>query len=399
MKKLLWILVLGLLISNPALCEIFELKKCYLTNASYKTYESWEEFNSTTHQLPKGKYKNGAFDDIIISINVEASEITMLKILSDEHNKEFTKKQQDLHSKEWNKYYKQGLRTYEIRQLIGDRPKSFKYIKRIFKITNYAGNILEGQFYMGNHFSNGTGEMTAKDPFNSIINIDLNKSIVEKISAGNELYQCTSEDQSIAEGKGPSSGTAFFVTSKGHLLTNNHVVEGCKLSKIIYFDKEHDTQLISTDKTLDLALLKTKVRPKSYISFSKDEPKKRQQIIVAGYPLGKGLSDDLKINDGRISSLKGFENNSNEITVDVAINPGNSGGPIISKKGQLVAIAVSGLSKEVTEGINFGIKASAAKNFLKSNKINPSAGYLNFSMDDDKIVELLEESTVYTYCN
>ena len=198
---------------------------------------------------------------------------------------------------------------------------------------------------------------------------------------------------------GTTSGTAFFVSNKGYLLTNNHVVEGCKLSKINYFNEEYDAKLISTDKRLDLALLKVKVKPKSYISFSKDEPKKRQTITVAGYPLGKGLSDDLKINDGRISSLKGFENNSNEITVDVAINPGNSGGPIINQKGQLVAIAVAGMSKDVTEGINFGIKASAAENFLKSNNINPSVGIQKFSMDDDKLVKLLEESTVYTFCN
>ena len=167
----------------------------------------------------------------------------------------------------------------------------------------------------------------------------------------------------------------------------------------IIFYKEYDAELITTDKTLDLALLKVDLRPKSYISFSKEEPKKRQQIIIAGYPLGKGLSDDLKINDGRISSLKGFENNTNEVTVDIAINPGNSGGPIVNEKGQLVAIAVSGLNKEITEGLNFGIKASAAANFLKSNKISPSGGYLKFSMDDDKLVEFLEESTVYTFCN
>ena len=207
----------------------------------------------------------------------------------------------------------------------------------------------------------------------------------------------TINEKGIEAGK--SSGTAFFISKKGHMLTNNHVVEGCKTQRINYFNTEYKAKIISTDKVLDLALLKVKVKPKSYISFSNKEPKKRQQIIIAGYPLGQGLSDDLKINDGRISALKGFENNSNEITVDVAINPGNSGGPIVNQKGQLVAIAVAGMSKDVTEGINFGIKASAAKNFLKSNKISPSAGYLNFSMDDDKIVELLEESTVYTYCN
>ena len=67
-------------------------------------------------------------------------------------------------------------------------------------------------------------------------------------------------------------------------------------------------------------------------------------------------------------------------------------------EGQLVAIAVAGMSKDVTEGINFGIKSSAAANFLKSNKISPSTGYMSFSTSGDKLVKLLEESTVYTFC-
>ena len=200
------------------------------------------------------------------------------------------------------------------------------------------------------------------------------------------------------KGIGGSSGTAFFINNKGNLITNHHVVEGCKSQKINYFTKKHDVQIVSTDKSLDLALLKAKVRPKSFITFSRDEPKKRQVITAAGYPLGKYLSDDLKINDGRISALKGFKNNTNQIQHDIAINPGNSGGPIVNENGQLVAIAVSGMSKDVTEGLNFGIKASAVASFLKSNKISPSKGYMNFSMSDDKLIELLEESTVYTFC-
>ena len=65
-----------------------------------------------------------------------------------------------------------------------------------------------------------------------------------------------SEEISTSTNESGSSGTAFFVSNKGHLLTNNHVVEGCTLSKIIYLNKEYDTELIATDKTLYLALLK-----------------------------------------------------------------------------------------------------------------------------------------------
>jgi len=210
---------------------------------------------------------------------------------------------------------------------------------------------------------------------------------------------CQSTDNSDDGGStgNGGSGTAFFVSNKGYLLTNNHVVKGCSLSKITYFNKEYDAKLIATDKTLDLALLKVKVKPKSYFAFSKDEPKKLQKIYVAGYPLGKGLSDDLKITTGIISALKGFEDNSNEIQVDAAINPGNSGGPIVNENGELVAIAVSGMKK--AENINFGIKSSAAANFLKSNKVKPNKSLMSFSSDTDDLLEILEEGTVYIFCD
>ena len=198
---------------------------------------------------------------------------------------------------------------------------------------------------------------------------------------------------------GGSSGTAFFISNKGHLLTNEHVVDGCSVSKINYNNQEYETNLIATDKTLDLALLKAEVKNKSYIDFSSDEAKKMQKIYVGGYPLGKGLSDDLKISSGIVSSLKGFKDNSNEIQIDAAINPGNSGGPIINEDGELVAIAVSGLAKDQTEGINFGIKASAAERFLKSNDLKASSSFFSTSKNNDQLLEILEEATVYTYCN
>ena len=213
------------------------------------------------------------------------------------------------------------------------------------------------------------------------------------------LLQCINVNVGATGDASGSSGTAFFVSNKGHLLTNNHVVEGCSISKITYKNKDYDTKLLATDKTLDLALLKAEVRPKSFFNFSNDDVKKLNKVYVAGYPLGKGLSDDLKISSGIVSSLKGFEDNSNEIQIDAPINPGNSGGPIINEDGDLVAIAVSGLAKDQTEGINFGIKSSSAELFLKSNKVEPKKSMYAGIKDNDKLLEILEEGTVYTYCN
>ena len=396
MKKLLGIVVLGLLWCNVGLAEYIELNKCFTVERtrsgevekvathfddSYNyTYVTKEVVNEDTKKYLLKYYKADdkikKWEDVLYTINTSAGTVNRTHIWSDE----FIKFVDRLY-----------IAQYESGEIIV-KPSSFeKVTTEKFIIESFTGGFIVTE-ELKNFFKEDKINIDLK---NSIIYLSSNWDNVDdfdfnaKIQCNHESYE--TETNSV-------SGTAFFINKKGYLLTNNHVVEGCKISKINYFNKEYNTELISTDKILDLALLKTKVIPKAYISFSKDEPKKRQPITIAGYPLGEGLSDDLKINDGRISALKGFENNSNEITVDIAINPGNSGGPIVNEKGQLVAIAVSGMSKDVTEGINFGIKASAAANFLKSNKISPSTGYMSFSTSGDKLVKLLEESTVYTFC-
>ena len=269
-----------------------------------------------------------------------------------------------------------------------ERKKVFKYYDDVSYayyneiIINLNKNTVEHNYYA--------------DTLGGKRTVSFIKSIQKDIYfKGHPFYQCF-EVQS--ETGNETSGTAFFINNKGHLLTNNHVVEGCDQSKIKYFNKEYDAQLISTDNNLDLALLKVNIEPKSFISFSKNKVKKRDVITAAGYPLGIEFKDDLNINDGKVGSLKGLDNNSNHITHNININPGNSGGPIVNQKGELVAVAVSGMSKEITEGLNFGIKSSAVENFLRSNNINPNMGSINFSINNDKVNQLLEESTVYTFC-
>ena len=183
-------------------------------------------------------------------------------------------------------------------------------------------------------------------------------------------------------------------------LDNNHVIEGCKQSLITFNEKNIEVELIAKDESLDLALLRAKVKPKDFLNLSNDPPEKLQKIYVAGYPFGKGLSDDLKFTQGIISAVKGYADNSNQIQIDAAINSGNSGGPIVDEDGNLVAVAVSGLDKSASEGIGFGIKASSVRNFLDVNDIEYSTpGILNFGMNANKLNSLLEKSAVYTFCN
>ena len=123
---------------------------------------------------------------------------------------------------------------------------------------------------------------------------------------------------------------------------------------------------------LDLALLKADLRNTKYISFSKDEPKKLQRIIVAGYPFGQYISDDLKFTSGIVSSLKGPGDDSTLVQVDAALNVGNSGGPIFNKFGEIVGIATGKINKEevlknegfIPEDVNYAVKTDRVASFL-----------------------------------
>ena len=291
--------------------------------------------------------------------------------------------------------------------------ESFKHFNKnqpneVFFITNDQLQISLStgalNFYQFDKFVGGTKTISNTDIWNGIcVGIEELYSYIKYVKGYKnkfeELRAKIRSETKKGEQTGEASGTAFFINKSGYLLTNQHVVEGCAAQKITYFKKDYDASIISTDKQLDLALLKVKVKPKAYIPFARDGPEKLQTIYVAGYPLGKSLSDDLKINDGKINSLKGLNDNSNEIQIDATINPGNSGGPIVNKKGELIGIAVSYIIREVAEGINFGIKSSAAQNFLVSNNLKPEKNLYLKELSLGKIVNLLEESTVYTYCN
>ena len=129
-----------------------------------------------------------------------------------------------------------------------------------------------------------------------------------------------------------SQGTAFFVSERGHFITNNHVINKCdNNAKIKYKTKEYTARVIARDRFLDLALLEAKgVGRTEYLKFSNNPPEKLQNVIAVGFPFGKYVSDDLKFTSGIISSIKGPGDDSTRIQIDASINPGNSGGPIVN---------------------------------------------------------------------
>jgi hypothetical protein len=194
------------------------------------------------------------------------------------------------------------------------------------------------------------------------------------------------------------SGSAFFINSKGNILTNNHVVDGCSGNiKIIHDRKESTASIIAKDSNLDLAILSSNIKPQQFIKLSKKSGDKLDRVVVAGYPLGYKISDELKFTSGIVSANKGWKDNINEMQIDAALNPGNSGGPVVNDAGNLFGVAVAAIPDR--QNLNFAIKSKAVKDFLDVNKVSYSTATVEFDMDNKKRLKLLEDSTVFIYCN
>ena len=198
--------------------------------------------------------------------------------------------------------------------------------------------------------------------------------------------------------KSGASGSAFFINNKGNIVTNNHVVERCSGPvKVLYNKKEYNAKVIAKDGTLDLAVLSSDVKPNQYLKLSKKSGDKLDRVVAAGYPLGYKISDELKLTAGIVSATKGWKDNINEFQIDAALNPGNSGGPVVNDAGNLFGVAVAGLADR--QNLNFAIKSKAVKDFLDVNKVSYSTATVEFDMDNKKRLKLLEDSTVFIYCN
>ncbi len=226
-------------------------------------------------------------------------------------------------------------------------------------------------------FSMGTINLNRRDIAQNVI-IEVAKVALgeeEEQEQNNNSANIYQNDNTIVNA---ASGSGFFISEKGHIITNNHVIEGCSRVKTFIDGTEIEAKKIAADRANDLALLKVDQKPAHVFPLSSNNPEILQDVYVAGFPFGEAVSSSIKVTRGIVSAEAGLENNYSEIQIDAAIQPGNSGGPIVDEFGNILGVAVAKLDLEkiiedygvIPENVNFGVKVSAVKNLLEGNGIN-----------------------------
>ncbi len=173
----------------------------------------------------------------------------------------------------------------------------------------------------------------------------------------------------------PGTGSGFVFDDDGHILTNNHVVEGGNRISVIFSDgRIARARLVGTDRLTDIAVLQVQLRDLPKVRLG-DATKLRvgEPVFAIGSALGLAVPT---VTTGVVSALERTEQEppsgnrpgallNDLIQTDTAINPGNSGGPLLNLRGEVVGINTLGQRQTQSgvpvQGINYAVSINTAR--------------------------------------
>ncbi len=191
----------------------------------------------------------------------------------------------------------------------------------------------------------------------------------------------------IALGVTISSGTGFFVSKYGDIVTNAHVVEGCDTVTVRGAIPANEAEVIAVDKNIDLALLRTSAIPPRIASFRGygDKIDKNDGVLLIGYPEERGITGEYKVVPSVVLASSGPLGNKQWLQFQDAARHGNSGGPLLDQSGNVVGV-ITGKSTltrqnpqtgqdEIIQQSDVAITLDYVEEFLKQNNVYYSMLY------------------------
>lgn len=196
------------------------------------------------------------------------------------------------------------------------------------------------------------------------------------------------------------SGTGFVYDDQGHIVTNDHVVEGARTLEVVFSDGErHAASVVGTDVDGDLAVIKVDSLPAGVGPLplaAADDIAVGQFVVAIGNPFGEQGSMSLGIVSGLGRSLSSQRSDNSTgssgytlpavIQTDAPINPGNSGGPLLNLDGQVIGMnAAIASTTGANSGVGFSIPVGAIQRIVPSliSSGRHAYSYLGVGFDDE----------------
>lgn len=164
--------------------------------------------------------------------------------------------------------------------------------------------------------------------------------------------------------KGFATGTGFFVSAVGHMITNFHVIEDCAEITVVTHDgARHRATVLKQDPANDVALLK--ISASTVPLALSDEIEKGAEVLTIGYPMIAIQGQESKVTFGNVNALSGIQGDIRFTQIDVPVQPGNSGGPLLNEKGEVIGVVTATLPALITlretgtlpQNVNYAVKS------------------------------------------
>jgi S1-C subfamily serine protease len=180
-----------------------------------------------------------------------------------------------------------------------------------------------------------------------------------------------SVDVAATSDAGPAGGSGFVVDEAGHIVTNQHVVEGAEAISVRFADDvRREAEVVGQDPSTDVALIQVdapKETLKPLTLGDSDSVGVGEPVIAIGNPLNVGIS----VTTGIVSGLGRHIRAPNNYTIndavqtDAAINPGNSGGPLLDSRGTVIGVNAQIASESGgSEGVGFAVPINTVKSVI-----------------------------------
>lgn len=200
-----------------------------------------------------------------------------------------------------------------------------------------------------------------------------------------------------------ASGTGFYVTRQGHLLTNAHVVQGCKtLTAARVGEAASPVSTVSIDKQNDLAVLMAAGPAPAVAGLRSRAVRQGEPVIAFGFPYAGSLSSGGAITTGSINALSGLRDDTRYFQISTPVQPGNSGGPLMDETGTVVGVVSAALratrGDSPPQNVNFAIKADVARTFLAAAGVTPDGTAGDQSLATPDVAARARAFTVLIEC-
>jgi serine protease Do len=238
---------------------------------------------------------------------------------------------------------------------------------------------IESEKVLRSHFQNAATNFNTVENLSSE-SIDFTKAAAETLSAvvhvqNKSLYTSSNALEAYLFGRSVGRekvqigiGSGVIVSSDGYIITNNHVINDATEIEITLNNKQtYKAELIGTDITNDIALIKVAAQDLPYVTFgNSDNIKVGDWVLAVGNPYNLTATVTAGIISAKGRDLLGNGQTDSYIQTDAVVNSGNSGGALVNVRGELIGINT--MIKSTTGsyiGYSFAVPSNIAKKVIE----------------------------------